>query len=301
MSWQVFLCTMSWQLSDRHLNIFYSYNQDNELIENNLTRAFIVTLSSITTETRNCLFHSLSDSFKFHDFSEAGFALQSSNIDPLNFERRYIVTLSSHRGFLWEHEYKELDKNIIRLTLETKCCPVGYQQNDLLQSLCYGSIPDAWIYDNNLRYCFLIECKKQGDCINYPQIIRHAYENYKLSDVEEIDKVTIKITWYDIVAGFKDIIRNKVTVNNQESAIISNFIEYLSFFGYYHFDGIQLDGLLPVPAFVFSSKLLSLFRFKELRPQPSGLSLLTGIKKLFEFNQMVTHASFQLTSDKEIK
>ena len=37
--------------TDRYLNLFYSYNRDNELIENNLTRAFIVTLQTIEPAT----------------------------------------------------------------------------------------------------------------------------------------------------------------------------------------------------------------------------------------------------------
>lgn len=266
-------------IMDNHLNLFYSYNQDNELIENNLTRAFIVTLRTITSKIRNSLFHNLCDSFKVYDFSEADFALQSTNIDPMNFEGRYIVTLSSHKGFSWEHEYKELDKDIIKMALENKCCPADFGQSDLLQTLCYGSIPDAWIYDKHFKFCFLIECKKQGDCINYPQIMRHAYENFKLTDVEEIDKVTIKVTWCDIAAILTNIMKNKLFENNQEAAVIKNFVEYLSFFGYYHFEGMQLDGLLPVPDFSFSSKLHYLFRF----------------------NQIVIHPSFQLTSNKEIK
>ena len=69
-------------MTDPHLNLFYSYNQDNELIENNLTRAWIVTLRMLSAEIRNLFLQTL---FKNHlqvpdeqlpSFRTAHFALQ---------------------------------------------------------------------------------------------------------------------------------------------------------------------------------------------------------------------------------
>ena len=44
---------------DRHLNLFYTYNRDPEFIENNLTRAFIVTLRALGGDTRRALLKQL--------------------------------------------------------------------------------------------------------------------------------------------------------------------------------------------------------------------------------------------------
>ena len=46
-------------MPDRHLNLFFSYNSDNELIENNLTRAFVVMLRAVGPSTRERILHHL--------------------------------------------------------------------------------------------------------------------------------------------------------------------------------------------------------------------------------------------------
>ena len=90
---------------DWHLNLFYSYNQDNKLIENNLTRAFIITLRMLSPDTRHRLLDDLldnplkrlgSDEISFH---EAQMALQN-HIDQVKVRRtphRYLLTLANDR------------------------------------------------------------------------------------------------------------------------------------------------------------------------------------------------------------
>ena len=46
-------------MTDQHLNLFYTYNRDSELIENNLTRAWIVTMRMLSAETRSQLLQAL--------------------------------------------------------------------------------------------------------------------------------------------------------------------------------------------------------------------------------------------------
>lgn len=94
-------------MADRHLNLFYTYNRDNELIENNLTRAFIVFLSTVSGEVRHKILSTLlgrsdktngsSADAEGLDFKDACFALQS-NINPYlpqNADRKALLTIST--------------------------------------------------------------------------------------------------------------------------------------------------------------------------------------------------------------
>jgi len=80
---------------DRHLNCFYTYNQSNELIEDNLTRALIVTLSWLSNTTRNSLLHKLKGVFPAFDFSTAKFSLHEIEFSPKIFRNQYIMTIST--------------------------------------------------------------------------------------------------------------------------------------------------------------------------------------------------------------
>lgn len=94
-------------MADRHLNLFYTYNRDSELIENNLTRAFIVFLSIVSSEARNKILSTLLE--RSHktinntvdaeglDLANASFALQS-NIDrhlTRRSGRQLLLTIST--------------------------------------------------------------------------------------------------------------------------------------------------------------------------------------------------------------
>jgi len=278
---------------DKHLNCFLSYND--ELIENNLTRAFIVTLAGISEATRDKFLSSLSLRFSSYDFSYAKFALQNNiEIDPKESKNKYVVTLSSHTYYSLEDEFKDIEKDIIRITLSTKKPPTGSPK--ILEDLRGGSIPDAWIYDG-LRndYCFLIECKIGGDCIYYPQIIRHAYEHFGLDDLAEIENCTVKLTWHDILDSFIRIVENDMYRNKQEHFIIENFVQYLGFFGYLQFKGFNFANLMaPSSIKLIIDQYMKLFRFQRLENPPKISLKLPAIdpvlhKELFNFGELGEH------------
>lgn len=271
---------------DQHLNLFFTYNRDNELIENNLTRAFIVTLRTLSKETRNIFLQNLNMIFSSIDFSNAEFELQNSNINKIKFRIKFIVTLSTHTGFYLESEYKSINKNSIKCILCNKI-PNAKGNNFLLESILQGSVPDAWIYDGfGNQYCFLIECKKRGDIINYAQIIRHAYKHFGWDDLEEIDSKTIRLTWYNILSQYMEIWVNQTYQNEQEGFIINNFIEYLSFFGYYLFRGFNFVKLPSIGfQFLIIDKINVLFRFNDLKGVPRTI-LAKGSSKLFRFHKL---------------
>ncbi len=284
---------------DRHLNSYLSYNYANELIENNLTRAFIVTLMGLSEETRNALLSSLSIVFSSYDFSCAKFALQSNiEINPREPKNKYIVTLSTDTFYSLEDKFKSIKKDVIKSTLSSKVSPAG--SPEILKDLCRGSIPDAWIYDEAGNYCFLIECKKQWDYIYYPQIIRHAYEYFGLDDIDEIEKCTVRLTWYDLLDAFLEIIENNRFSNRQEEFMIENFIQYLGFFGYSKFKGFNFTNLLAHPRIKFViDEYMKLFIFKGLKKPPKfRLSLLVidsvFDKELFNFGKLAERLNVRL-------
>ena len=255
---------------DKHLNCFYSYNHDYELIENNLTRAFILTLKGMSKETRNIFLSNLHSIFYKYDLSHVNFALQNNrDINPKDFKNKIILTLSTSTFCLYEKEFKSFDKETIRNILISKIC--SSNAPNYIQNLCYGSIPDAWIYDNqNNHFCFLIECKKQDDQLNYPQLIRHAYENFGYYDVNEIEKSIIKLTWNNILEGLLNIVKNNECCNPEEEFILENFIDYLGFFGYSIFKGFNFNKLTAPPSFNFMfDHKIKLFNFNNLKLNPT--------------------------------
>jgi hypothetical protein len=260
---------------DRHLNCFLSYNYDNELIENNLTRSFIVTLSGLSPETKNNLLTTLKSELSCYNFYDACFALQDNiEINPRVFKQHKIITISTDNIVCNKDVFSAIDKDVIKATLLTKNVPSGAP--DILKKLCSGSIPDAWIFDGvKHEYCFLIECKKQGDFIYYPQIIRHAFEHYGIADIDEVDLCTINITWYDILGNLNELVKGKKFQNLQEQFILNQAIEYLGFFGYCEFKGFNFPELTSIP-------------------RPQHYLNITDKGKLFFFNKLDNPPDFKI-------
>ena len=277
---------------DKHLNCFYTYNHSNELIENNLTRAFIVTIRGLSNKTRNSFMHKLDECFKSFDFSTAELSLQNNiEVNPKKFNHKFIITISTNDEFANEYDFNSIDEELICKTLTEKVClpNITPELNKHLCHLLSGSIPDAWIYDLFKQYCFLIECKKNNDTIYYAQIIRHAYENFGMSNLTKINACIIRLIWYDVLKLFIDFRSLNVFQNDQELYIANNFIQYMSFFGYVYFQGFNFTKLIPKVGF----KLLngSFFNFSVLN-NPPRCNLMNRIH--FSFNKLNKHPLFQL-------
>lgn len=247
---------------DKHLNCFYSYNNDEELIENNLTRSFIVTLTGISDVTRNKLLSSLNPTFQAYNFTQAEFALQNNiPLNPVHFKNKYIMTIATDTIIQNMDDYLDIDKETIKNTLINQSPPPG--SDSLLNDICGRAIPDAWIYDPiNYNCCFLIECKTQGDYLYYPQIVRHAYQHYRLMDLEEINLCTIKLTWDDILESIGLIDH---FMNDQEKFLIDNFIQFLTYFGFSLFRGFSFKSIPEQPILDISIKeYIQMFNFEGL-------------------------------------
>lgn len=269
---------------DKHLNLFYSYNQDEELIENNLTRALIVTLMGISDNTRNIILSSLNDPLSQYNYNAVEFTLQGNVATRIkDYKNKYIITLASDKIIQSTEDYLAIDKDVIKETLCNQIPPSN--SPSILKSLCGGAIPDAWIHDSkDHEYCFLIECKTQEDYLYFPQIIRHAYNYYGLTDLEEINKITIRLTWDDMLESI-DLVSN--FENEQEQFIIDNFINFLGFFGFSLFRGFDFQAMPARPSIDISTKeSFQLFFFDKLK-QPIDITLRDKEDRLlFDFNSL---------------
>ncbi len=269
---------------DKHLNFFYSYNQDEELIENNLTRVLMVTLMGISDKTRNNMLSSLNDNLSQYNYNAVEFALQGNiATNTKDYKNKYIVTIASDKIIQNTEDYLVIHKDVIKETLINQTPPSD--SNPILNSLCRGAIPDAWIYDPNYyEYCFLIECKTQDDYLYFPQIIRHAYNYYGLTDLKEINKITIRLTWDDVLESI-DLIG--AFENEQEQFIIENFIQFLGFFGFSLFRGFDFKAIPARPNIDISIKeSYQLFIFDRLKQPPDILLRENENIMLFDFNSL---------------
>lgn len=212
---------------DRHLNLFYSYNRDNELIENNLTRAFIVTLRALGGENRDEILrgvlrgraHKVAPSFR-----DATVALQG-NVDRdqvLQYAERFILAIATA-----DHatESEEL---------------TGRWQ------VPGTSIPDAWIFTPG-GYCYLIESKVGNNPQNPKQIRGHG----EWLDLHgpELDERLIRITWFHVLDSIQSLLTRTANrrLTDQEQHLLKDLVAFFGYFNYQHFHGLNLGALLDAP------------------------------------------------------
>lgn len=218
-------------MSDCHVNLFYSYNRDNELIENNLTRALIVTLSFLTEETRGRLIGKMVNGSlrklgvsSFPSFHKVEFALQgymNKNIIS-NCNHLYVLVIATDR-------FTDIEDLIIQ-----------DEQIEFDAEVYEDSIPDGWIFNVDIGYCFLLEAKVGTYPINPAQIYSHAYGWLEIPK-EEIQNHIISLTWHDVLRAIEYV--GEHISNQQEYLILKNLEEFIGFFGYRLFQGFDFKDL----------------------------------------------------------
>lgn len=228
-------------MTDPHLNLFYSYNRDTELIENNLTRAFIVTLRLLSPDARDALLQELFNKpllrlgGSLHSYQHAQMALQS-NMDREHSQQipfRYLITLASDRIVMAEEEGSD-DQRLAH----------------------YLSIPDGWIYDQEAGYCFLIEAKVGSNPINDIQVRSHG-SSWLGIDGEQLSDYLIPLTWIDVIQAIWYLKGNSIelSLNTQELTVLKELESFIGLYGYRIFSGFTWDSLLQPPNFIISRGL----------------------------------------------
>lgn len=221
---------------DKHLNIFYSY--EHKYLENNMTRAFIVTLKTLSPEKRNEFLNKLfcsDENYSYNlDFKKSRFAFQG-NID-LNEDEfhkidfKILVSLTGNK-FIEDIEQYEDSKKFKKIEVSKK------------------SRPDAWIYYNEAQpsFCFLFECKPVSVLLNARQIISYGKQYYDYRSYKDVERSLIYLTWYDIIEVCSELLKNKKALNNSEIVILYDLIEYLEWNDVIYFIGFDFQSMPVLP------------------------------------------------------
>lgn len=233
-------------MADRHLNLFYTYNRDTELVENNLTRAFIVFLSIVSGEPRQEILSTLLGrshqdtdnpiAVKGLDFTDTYFALQS-NIDqlvPRHSARKLLLAISTE-------PLDTTDDNIIADTTFTDEPESGSG---------FRAVPDAWVYDKARAYCVLIEAKVGSYPLNIGQLQAHVSDWFgsNLSALN-LRGSLCSVTWIDVLETLREVSSN-LSLTPSEVTLFTHMAEFISFYGYHVFDGIDFTDLCDPPGLV---------------------------------------------------
>ena len=258
-------------MADRHLNLFYTYNRDNELIENNLTRAFIVFLSTVSAEVRHKILSTLlgrsdktigssadADSL---DFKDACFALQS-NINPYlpqNADRKALLTIST----------EPLD--ISSGTAGADANATGESEEDYVFPPVSTSRPDGWIYDENRAYCILIEAKVGSYPLEIAQLQAHAgaWLHSSLRKLEWNNSL-FSITWIDVLRTLRDVLNDHAPLDRAEGRLLSHMMEFIGYYGYPIWDDFDFSDLTAPPDWVLSDSPVPI---EGTTPSPGSLDL----------------------------
>lgn len=225
-------------MPDPHLNIFYSYDRD--MCEDNMTRALMVTLKTISSSAKKSILVQLLKNQIDTEFLQGAehieFALQG-NMSMKDQKRiskvpyRYLISLTGHNIITEEHKF---------------CAQEQDGESEDLSRVR----PDAWIYDGSkqARYCFLIECKTVEADLRASQLIAYGRRFFGITRNSEVDQRTIKLTWAEVVDVCQDVISCGAASNRQEESIIRHLIEYLGFSGVVPFRGLPLAEIPELPA-----------------------------------------------------
>jgi len=243
-------------MKDRHLNIFYSYNH--ALIENNMTRSFIVTLRSISPELRKViltkLFTSHFKSKNVPNYKRIEFALQ----EKIPIEVRKLRRIS--------HKY------LVALTADNIIEDLDiYRDPSKFNEVSFSPYikPDAWIFDEleTPQFCFLIECKTVGERLRASQIIAYGKYFFGIDSFREIEKRLIKVMWYDVLEICAEIFESDFLGNRQEKCLLQDLIDYLGFCHVIRFTGFDFSKIPVLPGYKFEEYID--FNFSEILGLPS--------------------------------
>lgn len=236
-------------MADRHLNLFYTYNRDSELIENNLTRAFIVFLSIVSDEARHKILSALLEqphktinyfaSVEDLDFTDAHFALQS-NIDrhlPKRSNRQLLLTIAT--------EPLNIASTLDITDVES--------DGESVNNSGFSSVPDAWIYDDTKGYCILVEAKVGTYPLDIGQLQAHARDWFG-SDLQELNSRNslCSATWIDVLKILRIVWEERSYTDSSEGMLFSHMAEFIGYYGYRLFDGFNFSNLDTPPDLIVS-------------------------------------------------
>lgn len=242
--------------NDPHLNLFYSYapgslSKENferaKQLEDNHTRAFIITLMLLDTDSqKQFLNHLLPKEVKSKQFN---YDLQTTSLYSKSKEiPKYVIVLQRDDSNISLDDIQNLDHEIlvelesdenksliknINACIKDECdfeigeivIPLG-QLYSIIQLLS-GNRPDAWIIGD--KEACLIESKIGNNSVSPYQIYRHITGHSGLNITSKNLKANnenltiINVTWEEIANYFREVDKNNF--------IVEQFLKYITMTG----------------------------------------------------------------------
>jgi hypothetical protein len=229
---------------DRHLNLFYTYNRDVQFIENNLTRAWIVSLRALSGNARHDLLKRLLTK-PLADIGQAGLVDSFNFIDPQ-------FALQNHMEKSQAKQYRH--RFVLAIATEPAADIAAESSEKSSDQNYYDSIPDAWIFDADEGYCILVESKVFGNPVSDEQINSHAKGWLNLEEAHKSSWL-LSISWNDVAEASYQTWKHFTALNDQERHILDEFILYLLYHRYRpHFAGFDLASLPTLPTWALGKR-----------------------------------------------
>lgn len=197
---------------NKHLNLFYTYRTKH--LEDNVTRALIITLMNLTPVhirlfLREVIISKLRESKlelldKVRLLADPNFIFDLQVPEPLEDEK-----LCEGNGLIVGINYSGGQQ----LGFDTSLDSIG------------GARPDALVSDSESELSVVFEAKL-WDSLYKEQIQRH-YQRFFDTNRTDLNKVFLEITWNDIVNFFETVAHQSRSQSPREVFVIEQFIEYL--------------------------------------------------------------------------
>lgn len=205
---------------NKHLNLFYTYRTNH--IEDNVTRAFLITLSRLTPVHLRLFIGDLvlknkaELNHRLQFFAEPDFTFELQVSGPLDEDRR----LDANNGVIVGINLSGAQA----LAFETS------EKADL-----GGARIDALVADNGNDITLIFESKLRDDL--YCQQIERHFKTFFDEKRTSLKEVFVEITWSDIANYLQRVKRQ--SRSPEEKMAIEEFVQYLDLLGLVDFLGFQ--------------------------------------------------------------
>jgi hypothetical protein len=266
-------------MKDKHLNIFYSYNQGNletaertMQFEDNLTRAVITTLMYLEKDLQKKIILQITKrkTIKSNSFE---YDLQNTRINISNTKIKHLIILQREESGITKEAFSKFnisvynrilslqndERNILKDELEHKLkegkeCELNnfkIEYQDLLScyQLILGNRPDGWIHGD--KDVIMFETKIGNNKASIYQIYRHltGEKGFRISkqEIKRGEKSDcynlINLTWSELVQIFGTV----ETKNERDKFLIHELLSYIKMTGQIlDFSYIILDNEIDV-------------------------------------------------------
>jgi hypothetical protein len=218
---------------DRHLNLFYSYNNNQELIENNLTRAFIHAFRFQSATTQKVIVETIiGESLRGEDY-EFTCALQG-NIP---------YSLETIRAVGKKYPISLVDASYITNSQK-------YRDQAEYAAVAPGRLPDGWIIEKKGRLILLIEAKPPQTEMDMSQLIAYAKHFFGYQDAGEYYEYYRNFPWAKALVVFQEI-QQPSSNAKAFSGIAKDFVEFMKMFNVRPETELRIEDAPVLPQMLF--------------------------------------------------